>query len=138
MQKKTCAKCNLTFELVNFYYFKKRNYTDNYCKDCRKIDWKIKRLIREQKLINQGYDSIHNYRIKKFDDYKEYCRKRSSTYNKNYDKVRKKKAIDLATDYYIRELINKDKSFKGVQIPKELIELYRINLLLKRQLNGKS
>jgi len=134
MQKKICFKCNLIFELSNFYYFKRKekSYCDNYCKDCRKIDWKIKRLIREQKLINQGYDSIHNYRIKEFADYKEYCRIRSSTYNEKYDKARKKKHIDSATDYYIKELINKDKSLKGVQIPKELIELYRLNLLLKR------
>ena len=133
---KTCAKCNSIFELSNFYYIEKRNYTDNYCKDCRKLDWKIKRLIREQKLIQQGYNSIHNYRVKEFANYREYCKIRSSTYNKKFDKPRKKKHIDSATDYYIRELIRKDKSMKGMQIPQELIDLYRNNLLLKRQLNN--
>jgi len=132
---KTCAKCNLTFELVNFYYFQKRNYTDNYCKYCRKSDWKIKRQTREQNLISQGYNSIHDYRIKKNPNYKKYCVLRTRKYNKEYDSKRKKKGIDLTSDYYIRQLIRKDKSMKAIGIPKELIELYRANLLLKRNLN---
>jgi len=134
MQKKTCAKCNLTFKLANFYYFKKRNYTDNYCKNCRKADWKIKRQIREQNLIQQGYNSIHDYRINKNPYYKKYCVIKGRKYYKENDFIRKKKGIDLASDYYIRQLIKKDKSLKGVQIPKELIELYRNNLLLKREI----
>jgi len=136
---KTCAKCNLPFELVNFYYFKRKEkrYCDNYCKDCRKADWKLKRQIREQNLINQGYNSIHDYRIKKNPNYKKYCVIRGRKYDKEYDSKRKKKGIDLTSDYYIRELIRKDKSMRGVQFPKELIEIYRANLLLKRELNEK-
>jgi hypothetical protein len=133
---KICKKCNLSFELSNFYYIEKRNYTDNYCKDCRKLDWKIKRQIREQNLISQGYNSIHDYRIKKNPNYKKYCVIRSRKYDKQYDSKRKKKGIDLTSDYYIRELIKKDKSMKGVQFPKELIELYRANLLLKRNIKA--
>ena len=131
---KTCKKCNLTFELANFYYFKKRNHTDNYCKDCRKADWKVKRQIREQNLIQQGYNSIHDYRINKNPYYKKYCAIRGRKCDKEKDFKRKKKGIELASDYYINELIRKDKSMKGVQIPKDLIELYRSNLLLKREL----
>ena len=133
---KMCQKCNLSFDLSNFYYIEKRNYTDNYCKDCRKIDWKVKRLIREQKLIQQGYNSIHDYRIHKNPYYKKYCVIKGRKYDKENDYKRKKKGIDLVSDYYIRQLIRKDKSMKGVQIPQELIDLYRNNLLLKRQLNN--
>lgn len=138
MQKKTCAKCNLTFELANFYYFKRKEKSccDNYCKDCRKDDWKVKRQIREQNLIQQGYNSIHDYRINKNPYYKKYCVIKGRKYDKENDFIRKKKGIDLASDYYIRQLIKKDKYLKGVQIPKELIELYRNNLLLKREVKN--
>ena len=135
MQKKTCAKCNLTFELSNFYYIKKRNYTDNYCKDCRKLDWKIKRLEKEKRVKEKGFTSLHNYRVTTSENYKAYTKTKERLYNKENDFKRKKKHIDLATDYYIRELIRKDKSMKGVKIPNELIELYRTNLLLKRAIN---
>lgn len=131
---KQCFKCNLTFELVNFYYFKKRNYTDNYCKACRKADWKIKRLEKEKRVKEKGFTSLHNYRITTSENYKAYTKTPKRLYNKEKDFKRKKIGIDLASDYYIRELIRKDKLIKSVQIPKELIELYRANLLLKRQL----
>jgi hypothetical protein len=131
---KTCKKCSKIFELSNFYYIEKRNYTDNYCKDCRKSDWKIKRQIREQNLISQGYNSIHDYRIKKNPNYKKYCVIRSRKYDKQYDSKRKKKGIDLASDYYIKQLIKKDKSMRSMQISNELIELYKNNLLLKREI----
>jgi t-SNARE complex subunit (syntaxin) len=137
---KTCAKCNLSFELSNFNVYKNRlSLTiDNYCKDCRRQNWREKRLKKQEKVKQLGFKSIHDYRIKTSKNYKEYYDKRSKSYNSEKDKPRKKKAIDDASDYYICELIRKDKSMKGVQIPNELIELYRANLLLKRQLNGKS
>lgn len=135
MQKKTCTNCNLSFELSNFYYIEKRNYTDNYCKDCRKLDWKIKRLEKEKRVKEKGFTSLHNYRVTTSENYKSYTQKKERLYNKENDFKRKKIGIDLASDYYIRQLIRKDKSMKSVEIPQELIDLYRSNLLLKRELN---
>ena len=137
---KICAKCKDEFVLSNFNVYKNRGslVIDNCCKDCRRKDWREKRLKYQEKIKQLGFKSIHDYRIKTSENYKEYYDKRSKSYRPEIDAPRKKKAIDLASDYYICELIRKDKSMKGVQIPKELIELYRANLLLKRELNGKS
>lgn len=134
--KKVCIKCNISYDILNFYFYKNRNYTDNNCKECRKIDWKQKRQIREQKLILLGYNSIHDYRVKVFSDYNEYCKIRSSIYHKESDSKRKKKNIYLLTDYYIKELIKKDKSMNNIIITPELIEIYRLNVQLKREINN--
>jgi len=135
---KTCAKCNLTFELANFYFLKRKgkSYCDNYCKECRKLDWKIKRLEKEKRVKENGFTSLHNYRVTTSEKYKAYTKTQKRLYDKENDFIRKKKGIDLASDYYIRQLIKKDKSMIGVQIPKELIELYRNNLLLKREVKN--
>lgn len=135
---KQCNKCENYFEKSNFYYYSKRNYIDNYCKICRKLDWKLKRIERENKLKKIGFNSIHDYRIKTNENYNLYSKKRSLVYNKKYESERKKIGIDNASDYYIKQLINKDKSMKFVEISKDFIELYRSNLLLKRELCNKN
>jgi len=94
-----------------------------------RLDWKKKRIAYQERLKDKGFASIHNYRISTNEVYKENQRQRSN--KSNY------KVVNI-TDNYIRQLIRqKDKTMKSVQIPKELIELYRANLLLKRELNEK-
>ena len=82
---KKCNKCNL--ETNDFYTYKKKGiiYFDWFCKDCRKFDWKIKRVEREKKVEEKGFNSMHDFRVKTNENYKLYCKKRSGTYNKKYD-----------------------------------------------------
>lgn len=133
---KTCTKCNLSFDLSNFYTYKKKGiiYFDSNCKDCRKIQNEINRQIRGVKAREKGFTSLHDKRIKTCEKYKEHYNSKVQPYNTIKNNNRRKKAIELGSDYYIRLLIRRDKSMKGVQIPKGLIDLYRTNLLLKREL----
>jgi hypothetical protein len=109
-------------------------YFDNNCKDCRKIKNEKNRQIRGFKAQENGFTSLHDKRIKTCEKYKEHYNNKVQPYNTIKNNNRRKKAIELCSDYYIRLLIRRDKAMKGVQIPKELIELYRTNLLLKREL----
>ena len=138
MQKKTCTKCNLPFELSNFYSYKKKGniYFESICKKCKLIKTNSDRNKRNENARKDGYTSIHDKRLKTSSGYKEYYKKKVLPDTIIRCDKRRKKAIELCSDYYIRLLIRKDKSLKGVQIPNELIELYRANLLLKRQLSN--
>jgi hypothetical protein len=135
---KKCSKCNL--ESSNFYTYKKKGaiYFDSNCKDCRKIKNEKNRQIRGVKAREEGFTSLHDKRIKTCEKYKEYYNSKVQLYNKIKNNNRRKKAIEIVSDYYIRLLIKRDKTMKDVQIPKELIDIYRNNLLLKRELKNDS
>jgi hypothetical protein len=135
---KKCSKCNL--ETSNFYTYKKKGaiYFDSNCKDCRKIENEKNRQIRGIKAREEGFTSLHDKRIKTCEKYKEYYNSKVQPYNTIKNNNRRKKAIEIVSDYYIRRLIMRDKKMKGVQIPKELIDIYRNNLFLKRELKNDS
>ena len=133
---KNCKNCNLFFKFSNFYSYKKKGniYFESVCKKCKLIKTNADRNKRNAKAIQDGYTSIHDKRLKTSSEYKEYYKKKVLPDTIIRCDKRRKKAIELCSDYYIRLLIRKDKSMKGLQIPKDLIELYRSNLLLKREL----
>ena len=89
---------------------------------------------RNENARKEGYTSIHDKRLKISPEYKNHYKSKILPATIIRCDKRRKKAIELCSDYYIRLLIRKDKSMKGLQIPKDLIELYRSNLLLKREL----
>lgn len=137
---KKCKDCNISFDLSNFYTYKKKGniYFENFCKKCKLIKTNDARKNRNEKARQEGFTSIHDKRLKISPKYKENYKSKILPDTIIRCDKRRKKAIELCSDYYIRLLIRKDKSMKGVQIPKDLIELYRSNLLLKRELCNKS
>lgn len=135
---KKCKSCGL--DTYDFYTYKKKGsiYFDSDCKDCRKIKNEKNRQLRSIKVREEGFTSVHDKRIKTSKEYKDYYNSKVQPYNTIKNNIRRKKAIELGSDYYIRILIRRDKAMKGLEIPKQLIELYRANLLLKRELCKKS
>ncbi len=102
-----------------------------------KLDWKRKRELQNQKIFNLGYDSIHKYRIEKSNNYNEYCKLRNTTLkSKGWYNKRNKIDIDNLNDRYIKELIVKSKGIDVKNITSELIEIYRLQLQLKREIRN--
>ena len=133
---KKCSKCNI--ETFNFYTYKKKNtiYIESICKKCKLIKTNLDRNKRNEKARKEGYTSIHNKRLKISSEYKEHYKNKILPDTIIRCDKRRKKAIENLSDYYIRLLIRRDKKMKGLQISQELIELYRNNLLLKRELRN--
>ena len=113
---KKCNKCKKVKDVSNFY--KRNDRTNGYryiCNVCDNIESNERRRksgwISEKK--RQGKGSRHS----------KLC------------KINSQKHRDEMSDMYIRSLITKkSKGLKPEDIPEELVELYRLNLKLKRLL----
>ncbi len=140
---KHCKKCDTFLELniVNFHFVNYSKRWGHICRDCQKIDWKEKWLLKKEKAVALGFESIHKYRLENNKNYGiyekgRYQKPKSKTYNNN----RNKNDIDNLNDRYIKELIVKSKGINVKDISQELIDVYRLNLKLKREIKnaGKS
>ena len=113
---KKCNKCKKVKDVSNFY--KRNDRTNGYryiCNVCDNIESNERRKksgwINEKK--RQGKGSKHS----------------------KQSKINSQKHRDEMSDMYIRGLITKkSKDLKPEDIPAELVELYRLNLKLKRLL----
>ena len=54
---------------------------------------------------------------------------------KDVKKAYVKKQIDMVSDYYVRTKLRKGTALKSKDIPQELVEAKRLNILIKRKLN---
>ncbi len=136
---KLCRKCNTYFEKnnINFYFYPNKNVFSSKCKPCQRIDWVEKRQLRKQKVVELGFLSIHDYRIKTYKGYVEYMRSRNfKPKSIEWYKKRNKIDIDNINDRYVKELIVKSKGIKVTEITQELIDIYRLNVQLKREINN--
>lgn len=139
MKTKLCRKCNTVFDLNidNFYFYPNKNIFSSKCKPCQKIDWIEKRQNRKKVVLDLGYKSIHDYRVKNYDGYVIYMRSRNfKPKSKILNNSRNKKDIDNLNDRYIKELIVKSKGIDVKNITAELIEIYRLNVKLKREIKN--
>lgn len=139
MKTKICRKCNTTFELntSNFYFYPNKNVFSSKCKACQRIDWVEKRQNRIKVVTELGYNSIHDYRVKNHEGYVHYMRSRNfKPKSKVWNNKRNKKDIDNLNDRYVKELIVKSKGIKVENITPELIEIYRLQVQLKREIRN--
>lgn len=139
IKTKLCRKCNEKFELNdnNFYFYNHRKVYSSKCKPCQRIDWIEKRQNRIKVVTELGYKSIHEYRVKNHDGYVEYMRFRNfKPKSKHWYAKRSKIDIDNLNDRYIKELIVKSKGIDVKNITPELIEIYRLQVQLKREIRN--
>lgn len=139
MLKKYCKKCdtNLEININNFYFIKHRKCWGHICKTCQRIDWVKKRELRKLKVIELGFNSIHDYRVKNHYGYVQYMRSRNfNPKSKEWYSKRNKIDIDNLNDRYIKELIVKSKGIDVKNITPELIEIYRLQVKLKREIKN--
>jgi len=104
-----------------------------YVKLRRKIDFKFAEKERQK---NKVY---HKQNSKERQLYRKKWANSNVEKNRAYSRISSKKQIINLTDYYVcKRIINKDKLFKE-DIPQDLIELKRKQLILTRQIknNGK-
>ena len=125
------------------------------CKDCKNAQKRITEKKRREKIAKE-FGNVYKYRKLKDSDFLKKCKEREKKYsekklerNKRYrkekrsyileaDKIRaerNKKETEEITDYYVARLIyrnDKSKPIKDILKNKDFIELYRLNLKLKR------
>ena len=114
----TCYNCKKTKDLSLFYkQASKKNGHSSRCKKCDNIlkaDWRSRNIVK-----------VRAY---------EYKRWRDSSKRKA-DLARSQKYRLEISDSYVRELVTKkSKTLKPQDLSDEFIEIYRINLKLKRAL----
>jgi hypothetical protein len=139
---KICNKCKIQKSIDFFKYRPERGYHYSQCKDC----------------MNEYRRTNYNQNIKHYRDYKKKWKEkigRKNIYQYNYkfylkwkksnpDKYNKianklyKKQIDNLADNYLKDLISDcgRSGLKPNEIPQDLIELKRKQLLLKRKIKN--
>ena len=135
--KKVCIKCNVEFLLNtdNFYFINCKNTFINLCRTCHKQKLTNDRIRREAKAKLLGYESEHHFKKLTNENYVIY--RNSDEFKlttKKSEAIRNKIKIENVTDQYIIVLL-KARGFKNIQITKELIDVYRLNIQLKRAIN---
>ena len=125
------------------------------CKVCKNAQKRITEAKRREKQRKE-YGSTYKYKLANQDDFLKKHKKRQLKYkdkiyerNRNYRKLKKdyilkadeerkiknRKEVEEITDYYVARLIyrnDKSQPIKEILKNKEFIELYRLNLKLKR------
>ena len=115
---KTCSMCKVIKDISMFYRDKSRiNGRKTNCKVCSEV-------------MNR------NWRKNNPDKYSKYnCSHRRNEEMKIKSKIRSRTNRKNLTDSYIRDLITmQNTNLKPEDIPNNLVELWRINLKLKRAL----
>ena len=117
---KKCYKCKKIKKTTEFYK-KSSNTTDKLCGRCKKCDNVLKTIWRKNNL-------------KKVKSYEKERWRTSGKRKKDLARAQSHRII--MSDSYIRELMTKkSKGLDPKDIPKDLIELHRATLALKRVLN---
>lgn len=125
------------------------------CKVCKNAQKRITEAKRREKQRKE-YGSTYKYKLANQDNFLKKHKKRQLKYkdkiyerNRNYRKLKKdyilkadkerkiknRKEVEEITDYYVARLIyrnDKSQPIKEILKNKEFIELYRLNLKLKR------
>jgi hypothetical protein len=127
---KVCSKCYIAKVLDDF--FKKSSAKDGRSSTCKKCH-----KVIQAKYYKENKEKVALHGAKYYEKNKEKIAISRAKYNKeNKEKklaLRRKykiKAIDTLNDCYVKEKLR----IKGIDIPQELIELKRIQLLIKREL----
>ena len=119
---KTCYKCNQTKSLDRFYK-KTSNVTDGLSGRCKKCDNLLKTAWRKN-----NPEKVKSYEKGR---YRNTDKKRKDIARSRENRVR------MSTPY-IRELMTKKtKNLDPKDIPDDLIELHKVNLMVKRILRSK-
>ena len=115
---KTCTACEEVKDLSMFYRNKYRtDKRQSHCKVCHNA------VTKQWRKDNPDKYSKYN------------CSPRKNEAMKTKSKIRSRKHRHDMSDRYIRDLITMHTDLKPEDIPDELVEMYKINLQLKRQLN---
>ena len=112
-----CTKCKATKDDSMFY--KNRRKTNGRQSDCKVCHNKTTKKWRK---ANPDKYSIYN------------CHPRRNEEKKIESKMRSRQHRHDMSDRYIRDLMTMHTSLKPKDIPKELVECYKVNLKLKRML----
>ena len=119
---KTCYKCNQTKSLDRFYK-KTSNVTDGLSGRCKKCDNLLKAAWRKN-----NPEKVKAYEKGRW--------KRGNKRAADIERSRKQR-LEM-NDSYIRELMTKKtKNLDPKDIPDDLIELHKVNLMVKRILRSK-
>ena len=113
---KTCSMCKIVKDISMFFRDKNRKDGRKYhCKEC---------------------SSIMNKRWRKNnpDKYKQICNPKRIKELTVSSKYRSRQNRHDMSNYYIRDLMTMHSNLRPKDISDELVELYRINLKLKREL----
>jgi hypothetical protein len=140
---KTCSKCNMA-KNIDFFHFKKgtkdgRRYT---CKECTKIDKHESYLRNKETSAKYRKYYREENRIKcnlNQQSWRSDNKEKTNTYNERYKikiRERAKKYIDSAAASYIKHLICYKTKLRVYDIPKELIELKRVQILITREIRA--
>ena len=117
--KKYCNKCKSKVDISLFY--KCRDKKDGKSSNCKKCDNKAKALWRSKNLKKvRAYDRDRTWA--------KDGKKRKA------DNERARKNCSEMSDSYMRELITKKSDLNPEDLSDEFIEMYRLNLKLKRTL----
>jgi hypothetical protein len=144
--KKTCTKCKIEKD-VSFFY-KQGKYLQSHCKTCdkekvtnrrRNNPEKNREIVKKWKANNRKKvnDIQKKYRLNNFEKEKE----RSKNWNLN----NKVKAKESKRNYYLNnqemylnntavQYFTQNKLIKHADIPPELIEIKKIQILINREL----
>ena len=114
---KICTKCKAEKDFSLFFKNKDKKYgLASNCKECHEKATKL-------------------WRKKNPERYKSYCRGRVKTPERTLkSKLRSRKHRKEMSDAYIRDLITMKSSLNPEDIPDEMVEMHRLNLAIKRQL----
>jgi hypothetical protein len=113
-----------------------KNTFINLCRTCHKKKLTNDRLRREKNARELGYKSEHNFKIENNENYVKYKNSdKLKLLRKNSDAIRNKSKINTVSDAYIIVLI-KARGINVKDITPELIEIYRLNVKLKREINN--
>ena len=113
-----CYKCKETKDLSEFY--KRKDKKNGYCGRCKKCDNILKNdWVKRNPEKRRAYERKRTPRK---------LNKRTS------DRIRNKKYRKELSDQYICYLIRRSSTLLKEDMPDELIELYRLNLQIKRAL----
>ena len=119
---KTCYKCNQTKSLDRFYK-KTSNVTDGLCGRCKKCD----------NLLKNDWRKNNPEKVKAYENgrYKSTDKKRKDIARSREQRVR------MSTPYMRELMTKKTKNLDPKDIPDDLIEVHKVNLMIKRILRSK-
>ena len=119
---KTCYKCNQTKSLDRFYK-KASNVTDGLCGRCKKCD----------NLLKNDWRKNNPEKVKAYENgrYRSTDKKRKDIARSREQRVR------MSTPYMRELMTKKTKNLDPKDIPDDLIEVHKVNLMVKRILRSK-
>ena len=134
METKRCSKCGEVKEVGDFYrHYNTKDKLRGKCKTC---------MNESSKTYQKTYQKTHHrktYYYPKSVERKEYeknwrllNRDKARIYRNKYNK----KTVDGLFDSYIKSKLVSKSSLKCCDIPKDLIEVKRLQMMLKREIRN--